>query len=248
MKIKSFIKKILSKFYLFFNKKLHKNVDCHIKQSYSQCGEDIIISFLMNRFENWTWIDIGAHHPFFISNTAYFYNKGIFGINIEPDPDLIGEFSIHRPKDKNLNIAISHDKDGYIKFYRMESSVLNTLSYEEAERTKKLGYKIRDTISVPTMNVSEVINKYSDGVFPDVLFIDTEGYDLKILKSINYEKMYPKIICAETAVCGVNYENPFKEMVNCDITKFLISKGYLVAACTLMNTIYVYNNFFCKSH
>jgi hypothetical protein len=69
------------------------------KKSYSQAGEDIIIDYLtdvMHLGDNWTWLDIGTHHPRHASNTAMFYKKGKHGINVEPDPTTTKElFSDH---------------------------------------------------------------------------------------------------------------------------------------------------------
>lgn len=50
------------------------------QKSYSQCGEDIIINFLLRRLgldsSSIFYIDIGAHHPYYLSNTAFFMKKG----------------------------------------------------------------------------------------------------------------------------------------------------------------------------
>lgn len=61
------------------------------KISYSQCGEDLIVSFIFNRLGilNPNYIDIGAHHPYKLSNTAFFYESGSRGINIEPDQNYL---------------------------------------------------------------------------------------------------------------------------------------------------------------
>jgi glycosyltransferase involved in cell wall biosynthesis len=57
------------------------------KISYSQCGEDIIIDFLLTwlKIKNPTYLDIGANDPVKLSNTYYFYKKGSRGVLIEPD-------------------------------------------------------------------------------------------------------------------------------------------------------------------
>jgi FkbM family methyltransferase len=252
MKIKLLIKGIVPSFLInIFHKFLRMKYVKHEwkKVSCSQCGEDIIINFLINyvitnKLKNWSWIDIGAHHPFSLSNTAFFYKRKIHGINIEADPDLIKAFYRQRPKDINLGIAIGISGGENKNYYRMQSSTLNTLSQEEANRLEKLGYKIKDVISVPTMTITEVIQKYHGGKFPEVLFIDVEGYDLEILKTIDYENMYPKIICAETASFGKEDKNPVKSMLESEISSFLVSKGYIIVSCTLINTIFVYNNIY----
>lgn len=46
-----------------------------------------------------SYIDIGAHHPYEISNTAIFYMNGCRGVNVEANPNLIDEFYKERPDD-----------------------------------------------------------------------------------------------------------------------------------------------------
>ena len=77
------------------------------KKSYSQCGEDIIVDYIFNLrgITYPTYIDIGANDPYYLSNTALFYDKGCRGINIEPNPAMVESFGKSRPADINLNIG-----------------------------------------------------------------------------------------------------------------------------------------------
>jgi hypothetical protein len=72
------------------------------RKTYAQCGEDVIISFVLEniRIVNPYYVDIGAHHPWNISNTALFYNKGNDGILVEADPLLCQELEKERPRTK----------------------------------------------------------------------------------------------------------------------------------------------------
>src|ERR1035437_2327334 len=86
---------------LIFNStriKKNTNVDFgsnFVTGSYSQCGEDILVGYLfsLRGIKSPSYIDIGANHPWFINNTAFFYKKGCRGINIEPNQDLIPIFN-----------------------------------------------------------------------------------------------------------------------------------------------------------
>ena len=51
------------------------------KTSFSQCGEDCIVDFMFKfkKIEKPSYIDIGAFHPFELSNTAKFYLTGSRG-------------------------------------------------------------------------------------------------------------------------------------------------------------------------
>jgi FkbM family methyltransferase len=218
------------------------------KKSYSQCGEDMIIDFMLppQADKKWTWLDIGAHHPTWLNNTAFFYEKGYHGINIEADPRLIQRFYDTREKDLNLNIAIA-DKSGTMDFYIMEASEFNTLSAEEAHRYEKLGHKIVETVSVETMSVMDVLDTYCEGIFPDFLSLDAEGYDLAILKSIDWHAKGsyppPKMICVENIPYLPKLKNYFASMQTSDVSKYLESKNYSIIVFTLINTIFVHNEF-----
>ena len=74
--------------------------------SFSQCGEDLIIQYIFNSIgiKNPSYIDIGAHHPFYLNNTAIFSLTGSIGVNIEADPKLINRFRKLRQRDLNLNV------------------------------------------------------------------------------------------------------------------------------------------------
>jgi FkbM family methyltransferase len=218
-------------------------------RSYSQCGEDMVVKFLlgaMPQTKGFLWLDIGAHDPIFISNTAAFYRNGLKGINIEANPKLIKKFYLKRKKDINLNVAIA-DKLGTMAFYIMDSPTLSTLSEEEAHELETMGHKIKEKISIKTMTVTEVIEKYNCGVFPDFLSLDAEGYDLQILKTIEWEKSFPKIICVENIPYKRKLKNYFKSMQQNELTLYLESKGYSIIAFTLINAIFVHNNYVEKA-
>lgn len=177
-----------------------QNLGC---RTYAQQGEDIITLCL---FESMgidlpSYIDVGAHHPFSISNTALLYSRGCRGINIEANPNLFEEFEHHRPYDINLNIGLS-DKPGILDFYMIDDfSGRNSFSKEAAEDFVKENpnFKISKTIKVPVTTINDVITTYNKGKFPDFLTIDTEGFDEKILSTIDFNSAEtPKIICAET--------------------------------------------------
>lgn len=207
------------------------------KYSYSQCGEDIIVKFIFDvlKIKKPSYIDIGAHDPFFLSNTALLYDKGSTGINIEANPKALGKFNKFRKKDINLNIGIS-DKTRIMNFYIMSSPTMNTFSEEEANRlVEENKFRILDVIKVPTDKLSNVINKYCDGRFPDFLTIDVEGIEMEILEDIDYDKEYPKVICCET----ISYSDSGNGIKEEEIINFLKNKGYMLYADTYINSIFV---------
>lgn len=218
--------------------KILNSVDNKYKKiSFSQCGEDLIVKFIFDYLgiHRPTYIDIGAHHPHYISNTALFYKNGCRGINIEPDPVLFNEFIKYRKEDKNLNIGIS-DSNGERDFYIISSPSLNTFSKEEADKYSQEGnFKIKSVEKIKVKTLKNVIDECSNSVFPQYLSIDAEGVDEIIIKEIDFENNYPIVICIET----ISFSTSGNGIKNTDLINFIIDKGYLLYADTYINTIFV---------
>ena len=69
-----------------------------------------------------------------------------------------------RKRDTCLNVGIGPETTT-ADFYVMDASVLNTFSKEEALRYASLGtYKIKNIMSIPLVNINEVIRKHYDEI------------------------------------------------------------------------------------
>lgn len=212
--------------------------------SYSQSGEDLLVRFL---FESLgigkpSYIDVGAHDPCYINNTAIFYAGGSRGINIEPNKVLLDSFKKHRPHDVNLCMCVGK-YEGVIDYYIMDIPTLNTVSKEEAMRLEaSTDRRVVDVVQVPVKTIASVIDEYCGGVFPDFLTLDVEGLDQEILECIEFGAKSPKVICVETAeYCEQGV--PRKKIKTIE---YLLGEGYSVYADTFINTIFVRNDIWLK--
>ncbi len=87
----------------------HGSARCH----FSQHGEDVILHKLFGRkFSDGFYIDVGAHHPFRQSNTAYLWLMGWKGVNVDASKKAIAIFNSVRPNDINLWAAVVDDETG----------------------------------------------------------------------------------------------------------------------------------------
>ncbi|MHB8206958.1 FkbM family methyltransferase [Mucilaginibacter sp.] len=228
-----------------FFKNYFKKKDNWMKFSYAQSGEDLIVKFIFDGLgiKKPSYIDIGAHHPFYLSNTALFYKGGSIGINIEPDPDLFKLFPLQRRHDVNLNLGIGAE-NGNADFYIISSPTLNTFSRDEAENYKKEGdYHIVKTLNIPVKHINDIIDQHCDGRFPNFLNIDAEGIDEVIVKSIDFANNFPTVICIETA----SFSSSGNSVKNYEIIDFLITNGYMIYADTYINTIFVKKDLWQRS-
>ena len=194
--------------------------------SYSQRGEDLIINKLLGNKDKGFYVDVGAYNPFKLSNTLKFYKKGWSGINIEPQKANYNLFVKHRTRDINLNFGIGK-KEEELEFFEMSPESLSTFSEKEAKVNKALGYKLKRVSKIKIYRLDNILVKYLNKHHIDFMSIDTEGYDLDVLQSNNWNKFKPKVICIES-----KKDNGLQE-------KFLSSKGYSKVADNGLNSIFL---------
>lgn len=238
--MKKIIKKIIPvKYRKFFIKMKSIFFDIYTIKSYSQEGEDIILrSILGEKKTVGFYVDVGAHHPKRFSNTYHFYKKKWRGINLDAKPGCMEIFRRIRPRDVNLEFAIS-DKRQTLIYYCFNEPALNGFSKTlSIERNKEKGYKIIDEIKIETLTLAEVLNTYlpSDTTI-DFLSIDVEGLDFQVLTSNDWSKYKPNVVLVE----DLNFS--FDSPDNSKIYKFLIDKGYHIVAKTINTVFYINNSF-----
>lgn len=210
-------------------------------KSYSQCGEDLLVQYVfrLRGINKPSFIDIGANDPYFLNNTAIFYDKGCRGLNIEANPYLINRFKESRQEDINLNIGIG-DTEGIFNFYIMNDPTLSTFSKDECEKYIKTGkYLLQEITEIHITTIKKILDDYFNGQFPDFLSLDAEGMDFEILKSIDFEVTAPKVICVEAA----EYSSIGAGVRRQELIEFLVLKGYYEYANTNLNAIMVKNDF-----
>jgi len=212
------------------------------KDSYSQKGEDLIVNFIFNvlKIKHPTYIDIGAYDPIKLSNTYLFYQQGSHGICIEPDPELFKKIKKKRRRDICLNMGVGTSLENKkSNFYILSSRVLNTFSKQEADYLEKTtNQKVERIIEIPLLPLTKILQKYFSDKTPNFVSLDTEGYDFKILQSLNLNKFRPEVFCVETLIYTENKD----EQKRNEIIKFMIDNNYMIHADTYINTIFVDRN------
>jgi len=220
-------------------------IKAEAQPSFSQAGEDMIVNFLFQqlRMGQPGYLDIGTNLPAKGNNTYFFYNKGCKGVCIEPDPELYVLVKKERPRDVvlNMGIGLAEETSATLYIYPHPYTGWNTFSKQEAiQREKDSGIKVKEEKQLPLRTINSIIEKYFNP-WPNFISIDVEGLDLAILKTLDFSRYKPEVICAETV--KFNPDKP-QEKVG-EIGSFLESKGYFVFADTFINTIFcrkdVYN-------
>jgi FkbM family methyltransferase len=186
------------------------------KVSYAQNCEDIVLARTLNEVEFGFYIDVGAWSPQADSVSKLFYDHGWCGINIDPVPDVISQFQEHRPRDMNIQIALS-DQVGSRLFTVFPGTGWHTFYPSREQREFSPESK---EILVQTTTLDTIIEKV--GV-TDIhwLKIDAEGAEFEILKGFSCRKVCPWIIVIESTLpnSAIKGENRW--------TSILEGKGYV---------------------
>ena len=190
------------------------------KKTYSMDGEDL---FIDNFFKNKTglYVDVGAYHPLELSNTYLLYKRKWKGINIDIKSLSIEYFDFLRPNDINLNLGVARKNSTKMIYFQKNKSPLNTLNLMHAKKIFSNTFKQK---KIKTKTLTNILDKTKfKRKEIDFLNIDTEGSDLEVLKSLDFKKYKPKLICVEL----IDHFGPDqKKIKKHKIYKFLKDKKY----------------------
>ena len=196
------------------------------RKSYSTFGEDIFISKFFKNKKKGFYVDIGCYHPIVGSNTQILFKKNWSGINVDVSPLSVDLFKKARPKDTNINIAVS-EKKGILKlFFRKKINMLNTTNKAIAKKHFKNGYREKK-IKSNTLNFILDKSKYKNKKI-DFFNLDVEGNELNVLKSLNFKKYSPSLICVEIHNQEEMYNRNKKYLKKNKVYKFLAQKKYKI--------------------
>jgi len=167
--------------------------------SYAQNREDIILGGFFNNKKDGFYVDVGANHPTIHSVTKRFYDMGWTGINIEPNRHLFDLLKLERPRDRNLNTGISDKPGSLILRAYTKADGLSTFSKEMQNDYVKSKDKITDEYKDYKVYVVTLKDIFEENKVKTINFmkIDVEGFEYEVIKSNDWNKYRPEVICIE---------------------------------------------------
>ena len=165
----------------------------------SQYNQDVLVDTLLKQKKDGFFIELGAAHAREISNTYFFEEyRNWKGLLIEAQPDFIQDLQAVRKNSIIEQCAVSSE-EGELVF--CAASVLGGIPkyFTEFDKTKMdLGKELQDfpEIKVPAYKLQTLLDKHQITEV-DYLSLDTEGNELDVLQSIDYEKVVIKIMTVE---------------------------------------------------
>ena len=174
------------------------------------------------------YVDVGCWDPVRENTTYALYRRGWRGVNIDIDQAKIDVFNIRRRHDVNIASAISNHI-GTARYYQQGTrSSLNSL--EEVPISQRQKWK---EIEVSTNTLTNILDstRYKNCQI-DFLSVDVEGHEVPVLKSLDYERYQPRVICAET------WHTHIQAVLQSKLYKLLTSRGYVLTNWIGLNLIF----------
>lgn len=204
----------------------------------SQYGQDEYLDKkLFREKENGIFIDIGANDGVMYSNTWFFEKKRNWkGICIEPIPATYKKLQANR-NSINVNGCIA-SSSGNLKFLQVSGyaeMLSGLIDHYDEKHLARIDKEIaehggsKEIIEVVSYHVNDLARQnHFDKI--DYCSIDTEGNELAILKSIDFDQLPIEVLSVEN-----NYQGP-------EMEKFMKSKGYRLIKRLICDEIYVLKN------
>lgn len=201
-------------------------------KSYSQEGEDMILRRLFEKRKGGFYVDVGAHHPKRFSNTFYFYKKRWRGINIDAMPGSMRLFDKIRPRDINVEAAISSESKEMC-FYVFNEPALNTLDESLAKSRTNDEYYVTKIERCRTRTLADVLDeKKPAGERITFMSVDAEGFDLDVLRSNDWGRYRPEYLLVEC------YGKNIQEIQENILYQFLCEQQYEMFAKSVLTVIF----------
>lgn len=200
--------------------------------TYAQNFEDVMLWRALRDVRHGFYIDVGASWPFSGSVTLAFYERGWHGINLEPDAETFKALVEHRPRDVNLNVAVSNDP-GELPMYFVPNTGQSTLNEGEAELRKAEG----KPVVVHVVPVSTLASVWTEHVPPGqevhFLKVDVEGGEREVLEGVDWRSQRPWLVVVEATL--PNTREPSHEQWE----SLLLEAGYEVVHRDGLNRFYL---------
>ena len=226
--------------YFFYNKFVS---NFYFRKSFSQGSMDLILNQIFKDKKKGYYIDVGCQHPIKNNNTFLLHKKGWSGVNIDLDENNIALFNYFRPKDDNIHAAISDKIEELDLYFYHKKSPINTL---DEKISLKQNAKIERKIKVKTETLTNILDKIQV-LNIDLLSIDVEGFELRVIQGLNFEKYSPNVIVIEYLdLEAEKWEIPYNNIdniINSKIYKYIISKNYKFVNWVNGDLVFVKNNF-----
>ena len=166
--------------------------------SYAQNFEDVLLWRALGHVKNGFYIDVGANDPELHSVTKAFYERGWYGINVEPLAQYQPAFLQQRARDINLCVAAGAEEGEITLFEVPAVPGWASADPQVARAHEQAGFELL-AHTVPLKTLRSICAEH---VRHDIHFlkIDVEGHEAQVLRGMDFARWRPWILVIEATM------------------------------------------------
>jgi len=183
----------------------------------AMAAQDIMAFLFFHDKAHGFYVEIGAHNGYSGSTTYWAEQLGWNGICVEPQKELFSQLR-RRRSCALYNYAVSDETRKDVEFYTFSeaegwSGIADTMTAKHVSAANEYRFGYSSISKVDTITFNDMMKDFPDINHIDFISIDTEGHEMNVLRSIDFEKYTFGLMTVETKEDG-------------DVVEYINSKGY----------------------
>lgn len=214
----------------------------HTTQHTEFTSLDLFLEEIIGLKTDGYFIEIGAFDGQTNSKTAKLADIGWSGLYVEPIAEYAQQCQQRHVnnKVKVMQAAIGDADEKRIMFKSGLPSTLVASNKDHLEayaNQRSFSFQFKEEL-VEVLSWQS-LEKHFTSLSPDLFVLDAEGYDLKILESIDFSRFQPKIICTEVFPETTEFMHPDVLSEGKQVTSLLQKAGYHIWLTEAHNILFV---------
>jgi FkbM family methyltransferase len=167
--------------------------------AHGQILQDLWVLFELDFKPGGYFVEFGAYDGIVHSNTKLLEDRfGWTGLLAEPNPDLAAGLREHRAAIVDSRCVWDTTGDAVDLLITGDAELSTVADHAERDlHTESRRVTAVRTVTVPTVSLNDLLDEHSAPAEIDFMSVDTEGTELRILRSFDFARHRPRLVAVE---------------------------------------------------